>query len=182
MTIQEVSPELAESFGLDKPAGALVNSVDKGSAADKAGLQAGDVILKFNGTAISQSSELPPLVSDTAPGSNAALSVWRQGKPKELSITLGQMESGKVALNPPLRKTSNWACPCAPLNRQERAEAQVAGGLVVEDVADGPAKRAGLRSGDVILSVNGELASSPDTLKSQLGQGHKKMALLVLRR
>lgn len=97
VAIQELSPELAESFGLDKPTGALVSSVDKGSAADKAGLQAGDVILKFNGTAITQSSELPPLVSDTAPGSKAALSVWRQGKLKELSLTLGEMESGKVA-------------------------------------------------------------------------------------
>ena len=181
VTIQEVSPELAESFGLDKPAGALVNSVDKGSAADKAGLQAGDVILKFNGTAISQSSELPPLVSDTAPGSKAALSVWRQGKPKELSITLGQMESGKVAAESAAPQDKQLGLAVRPLNRQERAEAQVAGGLVVEDVADGPAKRAGLRSGDVILSVNGELASSPDTLKSQLGQGRKKMALLVLR-
>jgi serine protease Do len=97
VAIQELSPELAESFGLDKSTGALVSSVDKGSAADKAGLQAGDVILKFNGTPITQSSELPPLVSDTAPGSKAALSVWRQGKLKELSLTLGDMESGKVA-------------------------------------------------------------------------------------
>jgi serine protease Do len=120
-------------------------------------------------------------VSDTAPGSKAALSVWRQGKPKELSITLGQMESGKVAAESAAPQDKQLGLAVRPLNRQERAEAQVAGGLIVEDVADGPAKRAGLRSGDVILSVNGELASSPDTLKSQLGQGRKKLALLVLR-
>jgi serine protease Do len=181
VTIQEVSPELAESFGLEKPAGALVNSVDKGSAADKAGLQAGDVILKFNGTAISQSSELPPLVSDTAPGSKAALSVWRQGKSKELSITLGQMVPDKVAADSAAPPDKQLGMAVRPLNRQERTEAQVAAGLIVEEVANGPAKRAGLRSGDVILSVNGELASSPDSLQVPLGQGRKKLALLVLR-
>ncbi|MDH4451016.1 MAG: DegQ family serine endoprotease [Rhodoferax sp.] len=181
VTIQEVSPELAESFGLDAPAGALVNSVDKGSAADKAGLQVGDVILTFNGTAITQSSELPPLVSDSAPGTQAQVRIWRQGKAQELRMTLGQLEADKVATAPAAPQEKQLGLAVRPLNRQERSEAQVTAGLLVEGVADGPAKRAGLRSGDVILSVNGALAESADTLKAQLGHGRKKLALLVLR-
>ncbi|MES2581152.1 MAG: trypsin-like peptidase domain-containing protein, partial [Pseudomonadota bacterium] len=93
VTIQEVSPELAESFGLDQPTGALVNAVEQGTAADKAGIRPGDVILKFNGTAVSQSSELPPLVSDTAPGAKVNITVWRKGQTKDLSLSLGQMNA-----------------------------------------------------------------------------------------
>jgi serine protease Do len=181
VTIQEVSPELAESFGLDKVTGALVNSVEKGTAADKAGLQPGDVILKFNGTTVSQSSELPPLVSDTAPGAKVNLTIWRKGQAKDISLSVGQMEVAQAAA-PEAGPSSDKQLGLAvrPLTRQERTEAQVAGGLVVEDVADGPAKRAGLRPGDVILSVNGEMAGV-DSLKAQLGKDRKKLALLVLR-
>jgi serine protease Do len=88
--IQELNPELAESFGLDRPTGALVSAVGKGSAAERAGLLPGDVILKFNGTTISQSSELPPLVSDTAPGTRVTLDIWRQGKIRDIQLTLGK--------------------------------------------------------------------------------------------
>lgn len=182
VTIQEVSPELAESFGMDKPSGALVNSVEKGAAADKAGLQPGDVILKFNGTPVAQSSELPPLVSDTAPGAKVNVTIWRKGAAKDISLSVGQMDvadAAPAAASPTGDRQLGLAV--RPLTRQERTEAQVAGGLVVEDVADGPAKRAGLQPGDVILSVNGELASGVDTLKSQLGKDRKRMALLVLR-
>ena len=90
--IQELSQDLAESFGLDKPRGALVSSVEKGSPAEKAGIEPGDVILKFNGKAIVRSGELPPLVSEQAPGSTATLEVWRQGKSREVTLKLGEVD------------------------------------------------------------------------------------------
>lgn len=180
VTIQEVSPELAESFGLDTPSGALVNAVEKGTAADQAGIQPGDVILKYNGTAVSQSSELPPLVSDTLPGATVNVTVWRKGQARELSLRVGQMEVARAATQASPASDKQLGLAVRPLTRQERNAAQVAGGLVVEDVADGPARRAGLRPGDVILSVNGELAGV-DSLKAQLGKDRKKLALLVLR-
>ena len=182
VTIQEVTPDLAESFGMEKATGALVSGVEKGAAADKAGIQPGDVILKFNGTAVPQSSALPPLVSDSAPGSQATVTVWRKGKSQELRMALGNMDvaqAGPDASAPEAKGQLGLAV--RPLTREERSEAQVAGGLVVEDVADGPAKQAGLQPGDVILAVNGEMATGVDTLKSQLGKNHKRMALLVLR-
>jgi serine protease Do len=182
VTIQEVTPDLAESFGLDKPTGALVSGVEKGAAADKAGILPGDVILKFNGTAVSQSSALPPLVSDSAPGSQAIVTVWRKGKSQELHMALGNLEVAQAASDASAPAShGQLGLAVRPLTRQERSEAQVAGGLVVEDVADGPAKQAGLQPGDVILSVNGEMATGVDTLKSQLNKDHKRLALLVLR-
>jgi serine protease Do len=182
VTIQEVTPDLAESFGLDKPTGALVSGVEKGAAADKAGILPGDVILKFNGTAVSQSSALPPLVSDSAPGSQATVTVWRKGKSQELRMALGNLEVAKAGSDASAPASQGQlGLAVRPLTREERSEAQVAGGLVVEDVADGPAKQAGLQPGDVILSVNGEMATGVDTLKSQLRKDHKRLALLVLR-
>jgi serine protease Do len=182
VTIQEVTPDLAESFGMEKATGALVSGVEKGAAADKAGIQPGDVILKFNGTAVSQSSALPPLVSDSAPGSQATVTVWRKGKSQELRMALGNMEVAQATADASAPASQGQlGLAVRPLTRQERSEVQVAGGLVVEAVSDGPAKQAGLQAGDVILSVNGELATGVDALKSQIGKNHKRLALLVLR-
>jgi serine protease Do len=93
VTIQEVNQQLADSFGLDKPAGALVSSVEKGSPAEKAGIEPGDVILKFNGKDIARSAELPPLVTDLAPGATAKLEFWHKGKAKEISMSVGEMKT-----------------------------------------------------------------------------------------
>ena len=182
VTIQEVTPDLAESFGMEKATGALVSGVEKGAAADKAGILPGDVILKFNGNAVSQSSALPPLVSDSAPGSQATVTVWRKGKSQELRMSLGNLEVAQAASDASAPEAKGQlGLAVRPLTRAERSEVQVAGGLVVEDVADGPAKQAGLQPGDVILSVNGEMATGVETLKSQLGKDHKRLALLILR-
>jgi serine protease Do len=93
VTIQEVSQQLADSFGLDKPAGALVSSVEKGSPAEKAGIEPGDVILKFNGKDITRPAELPPLVTDLAPGATAKLELWHKGKAKQISMSVGEIKT-----------------------------------------------------------------------------------------
>jgi len=93
ISIQDVNAETAEAVGLDKPAGALVGAVERGSPADKAGLKAGDVIVSFAGKAINRSGELLPLVSDTAPGTKVLVSVIRNGKPRDVAVTMGEMKS-----------------------------------------------------------------------------------------
>ena len=181
VTIQPVNQQLAESFDLDKAAGALVGSVEKGSPADKAGIEPGDIILKFQGTEIGTSAELPPLVADVPPGTRTELLVWRDGKQKTLSVNLGEM---KVA------DAGNKAAPVAkgklglsarPLTPDERKQAEVSAGLVIENVNDGPAARAGLKPGDIILSVNGEKISSVDQLRAIVDKRGKRIALQILR-
>jgi serine protease Do len=100
VVIQEVTKELAESFGLPKAAGALVNSVEKGGPADKAGIEASDVILKFDGKTIASSADLPRIVAQTRPGSKVTAQIWRKGAARDVSITVGEMPAEKVAQRP----------------------------------------------------------------------------------
>jgi serine protease Do len=180
--IQEVNQELAKSFGLDKPNGALVSSVEKGSPAEKAGIESGDVILKFNGKEIAHSKDLPPLVAEITPGATAKLEVWHDGKVKEVSVDVGEMKTASVAEEKSNEKTkSSLGLAVRPLSPDERKEVEVTEGLLVEDVNDGPAAKAGIQSGDVILSVNGEKVGSAEKLRSLVSKHDKHVALLVLR-
>ena len=184
VSVQEVNQSLADSFGLDRPAGALVANVERNSPADKAGLQTGDVIRSMNGQQIIASGDLSAAVSASMPGQKAALDVWRKGKPVSINATLGNA-GDKVA-----KADAGSARPdgggklglaVRPLKPEERKEAGVAsGGLVVEGVS-GPAERAGVEPGDVILSVNGMPVSSVDQMKSIVAKSNKSAALLVQR-
>ncbi|MBP9217757.1 MAG: DegQ family serine endoprotease [Sterolibacterium sp.] len=180
--IQDVNQDLADSFSLDKPAGALVSSVEKGSPADKAGLEAGDVILKFNGKSITRSGELPPLVSEQAPGSTATLDIWRKGKPQEIRLTLGEVASAAVAGKEGKNAGGGkLGLAVRPLNAEERRSADVSGGVLVLNVANGPAARAGIQPGDIILSVNGEKVTSAEQLQKAAEGRDKHLALQVQR-
>ncbi|GAB1393281.1 DegQ family serine endoprotease [Rhodocyclaceae bacterium] len=158
VTIQEVSKELAESFGLPKPQGALVALVEKGSPADKAGLEAGDVILEFNGKPVVQSSDLPRMVGNTKPGSKAKLAIWRGGASKELSLTVGEMPDEQ--LNGKASRRGKPADP-APANKlglvlsepsaEQKRQLGIRHGLIIEDIRD--SGRGELRQGDVILAL-----------------------------
>ena len=183
VAIQEVNQGLADSFGLDKPRGALVSSVDDGSPAAKAGLQSGDVILKFNGHDIDRSSELPALVGSTSPGTKASIEVWRKGGTRTLDISVGEFSDAKVAAAEDAQVTDGARLGLAlrPLSREEKAQVSGGHGLVVEDVSDGPAARAGIEPGDVIVSANGEPVSSVEQLKKQVSKAGKRVALLVQR-
>src|SRR5215470_4707260 len=181
VTIQNVNQPLAESFGLNKPMGALVSSVEKGSPAEKAGIEAGDVIVKFDGKEVADSAQLPARVAEMKPGATAKLEVMRKGTTKQLDVTLGEMKDGKVAAaNADGAQQGRLGVAVRPLNADEQRQAGVDGGLVVEN-AGGPAARAGIRPGDVILSVNGAPVHSVDELRSMVSKAGKRIALLVQR-
>jgi serine protease Do len=181
VTIQEVSPALAENFGLKMPGGALVSSVGKDSPAAKAGVEPGDVILKFEGKDISRSSDLPPLVAQLKPGAKVTLGVWRDGKSKELTAIVGELaDKTNVASAKGEAAKGKLGVAVRPLSPEERKSGEVANGVVVEEVA-GAAAKAGVREGDVIVAVNNVPVKSPEQLRELIGKSGKTVALLVQR-
>ncbi|HTH78441.1 MAG TPA: DegQ family serine endoprotease [Ramlibacter sp.] len=183
VSVQEVNQQLADSFGLDRPAGALVASVEKGSAADKAGLESGDVIRSIDGQQVISSGDLSAAVSADQPGHKATMQVWRKGKPMTITAALGNA-TDKVAKADTDSKSEGGGklgLAVRPLQPQERKQAGIPnGGLVVEDVA-GPAAAAGVEPGDVILSVNGQSVSSIEQMRTIVAKSNKSAALLVQR-
>ena len=181
VTVQEVNQALAESFGMDKPGGALVGSVQPGGPAAKAGLEPGDVIVKFDGKPIARSGDLPPLVTAVKPGSSVKLDVWRDGKPVEISATIGERESAKVAdAGRPDAGQGKLGVVVRPLSPEEKEATKLAGGLVVEDVG-GAAEKAGVRPGDVIVSANRLPVRNAADLKDVVEKARKAVALLIQR-
>ena len=184
VAVQEVNQAFAESFALDKPEGALVASVTPGGPADKAGLQPGDVIRQVDGQPIVASGDLPAWVGQAQPGQQAKLSVWRQGKPVELTATLGDASAkagSKQARNDDeaVRK-GQLGLSLRPLDPQERREVGVADGLVIEQ-ARGPAAAAGVQPGDVLLAINGAPAKNIEQVRAAMAKAGKSVALLIER-
>jgi serine protease Do len=178
--IQPLDQALAKSFGLDRPRGALVSQVEKGSPAEKAGLQAGDVILGVNGKALADSSELPIRIAGMAPGQAARLDLWRDGKARQVEVTIGAQKPEKVAsAADPGVEHGKLGVAVRALTAEERKQADAGGLLVVE--ASGPAARAGIRPGDVIVSINGRHLDSVDELKRQVAAAGSNVALLIER-
>ena len=181
VTVQEVNQGLAESFGMKQPGGALVGTVQKDGPGAKAGLEPGDVITSFNGTPILRSGELPPMVASLKPGSTAKLGVWRDGKERTLTVTVGERETERSAdAGKPDASGGKLGLALRPLTPDEKSESKLAGGLVVEDVA-GAAARAGVRAGDVIVSANRTPVTSVEQLKSIVDKAGKVVALLIQR-
>ncbi len=189
VTIQEVTRDLAESFGLEKPGGALVSGVEKGGPADKAGIQVSDVILKFDGKDVNTSADLPRIVARAHPGVKATAQVWRKGKIREITLTVAEMpDDNRVAQRngrnggtlPSGTSVDRLGLTLSELTGAQRSELQVSGGLLVEDVK-GAAARAGMQRGDVILSINNTPADSLSQFKDVLKQIPKgrNVALLV---
>ena len=159
VSIQDMSKELAESFGLSKPSGALINTVEKGGPAEKAGILPGDVIQRFDSRPIVQASDLPRIVGLSKPGSRVPVQVWRAGSVRELSMVVGEMEvDEKLAASASKRQGR----PEATANRlglvlrelapEQRRALGISGGLLVEEVRNG-ATRTDLRRGDLIRAV-----------------------------
>jgi serine protease Do len=183
VTIQNVTQELADSFGLKKPQGALVAAVEPKSPADKAGVKTGDIILSVDGHDIESSIELPRVIGESRPGTQVKLKIWRQGETKELAASLGEMPGEKVAkadAGGSKAKPSKLGVAVRPLTEEERGQIASDGGLLVEQ-ADGPAARAGVQAGDVILAFNNQPVKSVDQLKRLVDKSRGAVALLIQR-
>ncbi len=182
VTIQDVNQALAQNFGLKSPAGALVGSVQKDGPGAKIGVEPGDVILKFNGKTIARSGELPPMVASLKPGASVTLDVWRNGAEKTLSGTVGTLEDKNEVASADKAELGKARLGVAvrPLSPEEKRSSELSSGVVVEDVA-GAAAKAGVRSGDVILSVNNTPVKSVEQLKELVAKSGKTVALLVQR-
>ena len=157
VVIQEVSRELAESFGLSKPTGALVNSLEKGGPAEKAGVETGDIILKFDGKSVSSSGDLPRFVGSTRPGSHSKMEVWRKGAARDIAITVGEVPEDRIAQNtrtpskPPAARVANkLGLVVGELSTEQRKDPKAAG-AAVEEVRD--QKLSEMRAGDVITGI-----------------------------
>ncbi|MBA5608352.1 DegQ family serine endoprotease [Duganella sp. FT3S] len=159
--IGELSKEVAESLGLKSAQGAEVSLVEPGGPADKAGIRAGDIILKFNGTVINRSSDLPRLVGGSALGSQATVTLWRKGAQQDVQVTIAELEPDKTAkarakgesAKPKAESANALGFKVSDLTPLQKRELDVEGGVVV-DATEGVAARAGLRQGDVILQLN----------------------------
>ena len=185
--IESVSKEVAESIGLGKPQGALVRGVESGAPAEKAGIEAGDIITKFDGKLIEKSSDLPRMVGNVKPGTKAVVTVFRRGASKDLSVVIAEVEPEK-----PARKASAPE-PKAPvagpaqvlglvvseLADAQKKELKIKGGVKV-DAAEGAAARAGLREGDVIMSVANVEVSTVKEFEAAVVKADKTKALNVL--
>jgi len=185
VSIQEVTRDLAESFGLGKPSGALVSNVEKGSAAEKAGIQVSDVILKFDGKAVNTSSDLPRIVGATHPGSKVNVQLWRKGEGKEVSLTVAEMSEDKQPLAQlgsgadTGKNVARLGLVLSELTDEQKNALQVSSGLFVEEVKGAAARE--LERGDVILALGNTevtaVAQINDLLK-HIAKG-SKVALLV---
>jgi serine protease Do len=158
VVIQEVTRDLATSFGLDRARGALVNSVERGSPAEKAGIEATDIILSFDGKGVESSSDLPRIVGATRPGSHAAVEVWRKSAPKKLTITVGELQEERVATADKPRATkpveaqaNRLGIVVTELTAEQKKEKQLSGGLLVTEVR--PDARVDVRKGDVLMML-----------------------------
>ena len=157
VVIQEVSRELAESFGLAKPVGALVNGVEKGGPAEKAGIESGDIITKFNGKAVDNSSDLPRIVGGTRPGVSVPMEIWRKGAARDINVVVGELPEDRVAGRTPGRgrpaeqAANRLGLVVNDLTPEQRRDLKINGGVIVEEVRQ--AVRGDVRTGDVIIAV-----------------------------
>jgi serine protease Do len=182
-----VSKEVAESIGLGKPSGALVRSVEAGAPAEKAGIEGGDIITRFDGKVIEKSSDLPRMVGGTKPGTKSTITVFRRGSTKDLSITIAEVEADKPTVKASVRDEKpkqasvgqSIGLSVSELTEAQKKELKIKGGVRVDSAAEAAA-RAGLREGDIILSLaNAEIVSVKE-FELALGKHDKTKPLLVL--
>src|SRR5690242_108796 len=179
--IQPIDQSLAQSFGLPDSDGALVGTVEKDSPASRAGFKSGDIIRKIDGEAVTDSTDVTSRIGNMAPGTKANIEVWRDGKPVNLTATIGSWDKGEQVASNDESSASHAKLGLAvrPLTSDEKQEVGH-GGLVVEN-ASGPAALAGIQPGDVIVSVGTTKVTTVEGLKQQVDKAGKTVALLIER-
>ncbi len=191
VVIQQVTKDLAESFGLEKAEGALVNSVQSGGPAARAGIETSDVILKFNGKNVESVGDLPRIVAQTKPGTKVTVEVWRKGKMQSIQLVVGEIPDDPIASNSNSDSSANTSkndtvdrlgLRLAPLSSDQKEELSLTGGLLVIGVR-GPAANSGIREGDVVIAINNNDVTTIDQLKKLMKKYDKSrsVALLVKR-
>jgi serine protease Do len=187
VTIQDLNAQLAESFGLDRPRGALVSSVEKDGPAAHAGIQPGDVILSVAGRPIEHYGELSGAIAAMKPGSDTTLAVWRGGKQLNISVAVAELHEQQQTASARGRSPGGgpkvpgaFGLTVRPLNPQEKQQAGTQGSLVVEEVT-GPAAAAEVQPGDIILGVNGKRVRTAQELEEAAKTAGKSVALLIQR-
>jgi serine protease Do len=189
VAIGEVTKDVADSLGLPKAQGALVSSVEPGGPADKAGVQPGDIILKFNGHPVDTATDLPRMVGDTKPGTKSTITIWRKGQTRDLPVTIAEMQADKTPkadqkkpAAPKQRATNALGLAVSDIPADQMKDLKLHNGVQI-DAADGQAARVGLQKGDIILRVGDTDITSAkqfDDLTSHLDP--QKMVALLVRR
>ncbi|MFN7572730.1 MAG: Do family serine endopeptidase [Betaproteobacteria bacterium] len=178
--LQEMNQGLAESFGLKKPDGALVAKVEPNSAAAGAGLQAGDVILSIDGKPVEAAGDVSSRIGLAKPGETVKLSVWRDKAERMVEVKLGTARAEQTAGAEPVVEKGQLGLAVRPLSPQEKQQSGTDHGLVVQQAA-GPAARAGIAQGDILLAINGKKVESVETVKQALADKPKRVAVLIQR-
>jgi serine protease Do len=181
--VQDVDAQLAQSFGLDRPRGALVGYVDPDGPAKKAGIEPGDVILSVNDQEIEQSGTLSTQIAAMKPGSNARLRVWRDRKERVIESRVAELQeenSGETRAPSGSERSGTLGLAVRPLTEDEKRIANTQGSVVVED-ATSPASDVGIQPGDIIIGVNGRRIESPSQLRDAVRNAKGSVALLVQR-
>ncbi|MEO5883038.1 MAG: PDZ domain-containing protein, partial [Caldimonas sp.] len=188
VAIGPVTKEVAESIGLGKPIGAMVSSVETGGPAEKAGVEAGDIITKVDGRAVDKSVDLPRMVGMTKPGSKTVLQVFRRGAYRDLSVSVIEFEADRTTASsssrgdtpkPPVAAPGMLGLTVADLTDAQRRDLKLKGGVRVEAV-EGAAARAGLREGDVLLSVDNAEVANVKQFEATVAKLDKSKTVTVL--
>lgn len=184
VTLQEVSSDLAAAYGLDRPAGALVADILPGGPAAKSDLRNGDIVLVYQGETVERSSDLPPRVGFTAPGTRAALEIMRRGRGRQVVIiSVGALKEPTAAVTPPKPRAAaggdRFGWVLKNINEAQRKQLDVDDGAYVTDAGMGVAWESGIRSGDVILELDGKTVHGTDGFARLVAQAPRNAAIVL---